>query len=295
MDGLPRSLVSDVAMCQQTLKAPIGCVGVGLHSGCRVNLTFRPAPVDHGIVFRRPDLGVDIPARFDRVVETHLSTVLAEGDARIGTVEHVMAALAGSGIDNVLVEVDGPEPPILDGDALSYLVLIEQAGLKALGVPRQAIRVLKTVSVEQNGAGASLSPAQGSEYDFEIDFPTPAIGRQTLSFTLTPQSFRTQIAPARTFGFLAELEGLHKMNLARGASLENTLAIGDEGVVNRERLRFADEVVRHKILDAIGDMALAGAPLMARFRGVKSGHGLNNALLRALFSDPKSYEKVMLP
>jgi UDP-3-O-[3-hydroxymyristoyl] N-acetylglucosamine deacetylase len=280
---------------RQTIAGEVHAQGIALHAGTAVTMTLAPGPAGSGVVFRRSDLSIDIPARYDMVSETRLGTVIAKDGAAIKVVEHLMAAVAGAGVDDLLVILDGPEPPILDGDALSYLALIEQAGLKALAIPREAIRVLKTVLVEQNGASASLSPAQATEYDFEIDFPTPAIGRQTYSFTLTPANFRDQIAPARTFGFLAELEGLHKMNLARGASLENTLALAETGVVNAGLMRFPDEFVRHKILDAIGDMALAGAPLLARFRGVKSGHGLNNALLRALFSDPKSYEKVMLP
>jgi len=280
---------------RQTIARDVHASGIALHAGTRVNMTLAPAPAGSGVVFRRSDLGVDIPARYDLVGETRLGTVIEKDGAAIKVVEHLMAAVAGAGVDDLLVTLDGAEPPILDGDALCYLRLIEQAGLKDQAMPRQAFRVLKPVSVEHKDARASLIPAPAGEFDFEIDFASPAIGRQVLSFTFTPEGFREQIAPARTFGFVAELESLRHMDLALGASLENTLAVEDHGVRNHALMRFPDEFVRHKILDAIGDMALAGAPLLARFQGRKSGHGLNNALLRALFSDPSHYEKVMLP
>ena len=279
---------------RQTIARDIATSGIALHAGVPVRMTLSPAPAGQGVVFRRSDLGIDIPAHYDRVGETRLGTVIEKDGAAVKVVEHLMAAVAGAGVDDLIVTLDGPEPPILDGDALSYMALIDQAGMKAQTTPREAIKVLRPVTVEKGGASASLIPADDTTYDFEIEFPTPAIGRQTMSFALSPAAFRADIAPARTFGFLAELEGLRKMNLAKGASLDNTLAIGADDVVNRDRMRFADEFVRHKILDAIGDMALAGAPLLARFRGVKSGHGLNNALLRALFAEPANYEKVVL-
>jgi UDP-3-O-[3-hydroxymyristoyl] N-acetylglucosamine deacetylase len=210
-------------------------------------------------------------------------------------IEHLMAAVAGAGIDDLLVTLDGPEPPILDGDALSYLVLIEKAGVAATQVPRHAIRILREVRVEEKNAYAALHAADATSYDFLLEYDTPAIGRQDFRFAFSRENFRDLIAPARTFGFLKDLDALNAMNLAKGASLENTLALDDAGVINRDCQRFADEFVRHKILDAIGDMALAGAPLLARFEGVRSGHGLNNRLLRALFADPANYEMVTLP
>jgi UDP-3-O-[3-hydroxymyristoyl] N-acetylglucosamine deacetylase len=193
------------------------------------------------------------------------------------------------------VTLDGPEPPILDGDALSYLTLIEEAGVKPQAVARRAIRLLRAVKATEKDAYAALHPAKAATYDFLLEYDTPAIGRQRFDFVVSRENFRELIAPARTFGFMKDLEHLNRMDLARGASLENTLALDETGVINKERQRFADEFVRHKILDAIGDMALAGAPLIARFEGVKSGHGLNNRLLRALFSDPANYELVTLP
>jgi UDP-3-O-[3-hydroxymyristoyl] N-acetylglucosamine deacetylase len=210
-----------------------------------------------------------------------------------------MAAVAGAAIDDLLVTLDGPEPPILDGDALSYLALLDQAGRAAQIQPRAAIKVLKPVIVEQSrkegqAARAALLPAESLSYHLRISFPQQAIGEQAFDFAFSLDGFRDEIAPARTFGFLSELETLNKMNLARGASLENTLALDETGVINRDRMRFADEFVRHKILDAVGDMALAGAPLIARFEGYRSGHGLNNALLRALFADPAAWRRVEL-
>jgi UDP-3-O-[3-hydroxymyristoyl] N-acetylglucosamine deacetylase len=280
---------------RQTLSREIAANSTALHAGVVVHMTLSPAPPGSGVIFRRSDLGgKEIPARYDLVGETRLGTVIGQDGITVGVIEHLMAAVAGAGLDDLLVTLDGPEPPILDGDALSYLTLIEQAGLKDLPAPRQAIKVLKPIRVERKDASASLIPACASDYAFEIEFPTSAIGRQSFAFTLTPANFRAQIAPARTFGFVAELEGLHKINLARGATLQNTLALADDGVVNRDLMRFPDEFVRHKILDAIGDMALAGAPLLGRFQGIKSGHGLNNALLRALFSDTANYERAEL-
>lgn len=282
---------------RHTLAGPVTASGIALHAGVVVNMTLSPAPAGQGVVFVRSDLnGARIPARYDLVSETRLGTVLEKDGVRIGVVEHLMAAVAGAGLDDLTVSLDGPEPPILDGDALSYLLLIQKAGLKSQNVPRQAIEVLKPVSITQKDASASLTPAAATSYDFEIDFSTAAIGRQcfTLDFSL-PGNFAELIAPARTFGFLKELEGLHAMNLARGASLANTLALDETGLVNPGLLRFPDEFVRHKILDAIGDMALAGAPLLARFQGVRSGHAVNNALLRALFADASAFRRVTMP
>jgi len=280
---------------RHTIARAAAISGTCLHAGTVVNMRLEPAAPGQGIVFVRADLGgTRIPARYDLVGGTRLGTVLEKNGARVGVVEHLMAAVAGAGVDDLTVVLDGPEPPILDGDALSYLTLIHDAGLKDQKTPRQAIEVLKRVSVTQKDATASLMPAAAAAYEFEIEFPAAAIGRQTFSLEFTPENFAKAIAPARTFGFLRELEGLRTMNLARGASLENTLALDDGGVVNAGLMRFPDEFVRHKILDAIGDMALAGAPLRARFHGIRSGHAVNNALLRALFADPAAFRIITL-
>ena len=278
---------------RNTIAREVAVSGTALHAGVAVTMRLSPAPAGHGVVFRRADLGIEIPARYDLVGETRLGTVIEKDGAGVGVIEHLMAAVAGAGLDDLLVTLDGPEPPILDGDALSYLKLIDRAGLAPQDGAREAIEILKPVRVVQGEAAAVLEPGPGRVFDFEIDFPTPAIGRQVFSFDLAPDRFRSAIAPARTFGFLKELETLHAMNLARGASLDNTLALDETGVVNRDRMRFADEFVRHKILDAIGDMALAGAPILGRFSGVRSGHALNNALLRALFADRAAFRRVI--
>ena len=274
----------------RTIAHAVTAAGTALHAGIPVTMTLLPAAPGSGIVFHRADLDVDIPARYDLVSETRLGTVIGTGRAKVGVVEHLVAAAAGLEIDDLRVSLDGPEPPILDGDALSYLALLESAGLTEQDQPRMAIKVLKAVTVESGDARASLLPDARMSYSYELSYPV--IGEQYYVFVFSRAGFKAEIAPARTFGFMSELEALHKMDLAKGASLANTLALDDHGVVNRERQRFADEFVRHKILDAIGDMALAGAPLIARFEGSKSGHATNNALLRALFADPANYERV---
>ena len=281
---------------RNTLARELTVSGTALHAGTPVTMTLRPGTPGEGVVFQRSDKAdAKIPARYDLVGETRLGTVIEQDGVSVGVIEHLMAAVAGAGIDDLLVRLDGPEPPILDGDALSYLVLIEEAGVAATEKPRRAIRLLREVKVSEKNAYVALHPAAGAAYDFLLEYDTPAIGRQEFRFAFSQRNFRDLIAPARTFGFAKDLEALNAMNLARGASLENTLALDETGVINKDRQRFADEFVRHKILDAIGDMALAGAPLMARFEGVRSGHGLNNRLLRALFADPANYEMVTLP
>ena len=292
MDALPLNLVPDLATWRQrTLKASIGCVGIGLHSGLRVNMTVRPAPVDHGIVFRRTDLGIDIPARFGHVVDTRLATVLGldDGTARIGTVEHLMAALAGSLIDNAVIEVDGPELPILDGSAAPYLFLLDCAGSVEQELPRTVIQVHRRVRVSDGDAFAELRPAApgspGLDMAMSIDFSAPAIGRQALSLDLTPDNFRRELARARTFTLAQEIEQMRAAGFALGGSLDNAVVVDEARVLNPAGLRMPDEFARHKLLDAVGDLALAGAQLCGRFIAHRSGHALNNRLLHALFSE----------
>jgi UDP-3-O-[3-hydroxymyristoyl] N-acetylglucosamine deacetylase len=283
-------------MTRTTIARAITVTGTALHAGVAVTMTLSPAPPGAGVVFVRSDLpGVRIPALYDQVGETRLGTVIGQGAASVGVVEHLMAAVSGLEIDDLTVTLDGPEPPILDGDALSYATLLEQAGRQAQDMPRTAIKVLREVWVEEGKARAVLGPADHLSYHLEISFPSAAIGTQAFDYAASREAFLRDIAPARTFGFVAELDYLKSINRGHGASLENTLAIQGDDVLNRDLMRFPDEFVRHKILDAIGDMALAGAPLLARFEGTRSGHGLNNALLRALFSDAGNFEKVALP
>lgn len=285
---------------QATLKSAIDCVGTALHSGARVAMALRPAPINHGIVFRRRDLGIDIPARHDLVADTRLSTVLALPglpQARVGTVEHVMAALAATGITNVVVEVDGPELPILDGSAANIVFLIDCAGIAPQEAPRPALAVIRTVRVEgPDGAYAELRPATsgmpGLHADISIDFPATAIGTQALALQITGASIRRDLAAARTFCLLSEVEAMQAAGLARGGSLDNAVVVDGAKVLNPAGLRMEGEFVRHKLLDTVGDLALAGATLHAGLRAHRPGHGLNNRLLLALFADPANWRQI---
>jgi UDP-3-O-[3-hydroxymyristoyl] N-acetylglucosamine deacetylase len=283
---------------RKTLKAPIGCVGDGLHTGRRMSLTLHPAAAGAGIQFRRVDFGVDIPARFEFVTDTRLCTAIAHPNApevRIGTIEHVMAALAGAGIDDAIIEVDGPEIPILDGSAAPFLFLIDCAGIATSAAPRQIIEVLRPVRVEDGrGAFAELHPNTETAFDaaLDIDFPNTAIGQQSLALRITPETFRGALADSRTFTLAEEVERLRQAGLALGGSLDNAVVVDGPAILNPGGLRHADEFVRHKLLDVVGDLALAGAPLRARFRGNRSGHALNNQLLRALFADAAAWRWV---
>nr|WP_321983785.1 UDP-3-O-acyl-N-acetylglucosamine deacetylase [uncultured Lichenicoccus sp.] len=279
---------------QHTLRNPISCVGVGLHSGRTIHLTLRPAPVDSGIVFYRTDLGLRVPARHDMVVETRLSTVIGirgQPEVRVATVEHVMAALAGCLVDNAIIEVDGPEIPVLDGSAAPLVFLIDCAGRREQQGSRSMIEVLKRVRVEEGEAFAELRPASQPclSLSLSIAFPARAIGRQAYSMTLTERAFRTEVADCRTFTMLGEIEALRASGLAQGGSLDNAVVVDDARVVNPAGLRRRDEFVRHKLLDAVGDLALAGQPIRGAFIGHRSGHGLNNRLLHALMSDQSAW------
>lgn len=292
--GPDTSAVQSVPVSHRTLRAAIGCVGIGLHSGRRVALALRPAAIGTGIVFRRTDLGADIPARFDSVVDTRLCTVIGQGDARVGTVEHLMAALAGAGITDLLVEIDGPELPILDGSADGFAFLIDCAGIEESAAPVHFIEILRPVRVSHGEAFAELRPANpgagiGLEAALSIAFDAAAIGRQALSLRITPQSFRAALARARTFTQMSEIAQLRAAGLALGGSLENAVVVEGPRVLNPAGLRMADEFVRHKLLDAVGDLALAGAPLHGRLIAHRTGHALNNRALRALFADDANW------
>lgn len=279
---------------QHTLKSAIDCTGVGLHSGRRVTMTLSPAAADTGIVFLRTDLPAEralIPARWDRVVDTRLCTVVAnDKGGSVGTVEHLMAALRGCGVDNAVVELDGPEVPIMDGSSEPFIFLIECAGLVAQAAPRRHIRVLREVRVTDGAKMVSLAPSPVASFHVEIDFESAAIRRQEGVLRLTaPDSFKNEVCRARTFGFLHEVEAMRKAGLARGGSLENAVVINGDRVMNEGGLRYADEFVRHKILDAVGDLYMAGAPIVGHFHGIRPGHAMNNLLLRALFADSTAW------
>ncbi len=285
---------------QRTIKKSVHTTGVGLHSGKRVELTLRPAAPGTGIVFHRVDLDpvVDLPARADQVHDTRMASVLQVGQARVSTVEHLMSALAGMGIDNLHVDLSAEEVPIMDGSAATFVYLLRSAGLEQQAVPKQFIKVLKTVEVRE-GEGdqakwARLEPHDGFSLSFSIDFKHPAID-STAGFAqidFANQSYVKEIARARTFGFVSEVEALRSMGLARGGSLENAIVVDEYRVLNQEGLRYDDEFVKHKILDAIGDLYLAGKPLMAKYVANKSGHAINNQLVRQLLEDQTAWELV---
>lgn len=291
----------DNVLKQTTLCESAELVGIGVHSGAPVKIIIHPAEANTGITFRRTGLpgGIErtIAARRENVGATELCTVIGEPNgASVSTIEHLMAALAGMGVDNALVEIDGPEVPIMDGSSAFFVEAIDQAGLDTQLPNRKVIKILKTVRIEHGRSWAELSPRdRGFEVDVEIDFPTPIIGRQRRIIEVTPTNFRIDIAQARTFGFMKDVEFLWKNNLALGASLENTVALGEDRVINPEGLRFPDEFVRHKILDAIGDLALSGSPLQGAYRAYCPGHKVNAMVLEKLLNDKTAYAVVDAP
>lgn len=291
--------VADETVRQTTLRTSINCVGIGLHTGGRIGMTLHPAPAGSGVRFRRVDAagrGTEIPADLEHVVDTRLNTCLgAENGVTINTVEHVLSALHGLGIDNILIEIDGPEVPAMDGSAAPFVFLIECAGIETLDAPRMALKVLKTVSFEDGDARVSIAPAShGLTVDFNIAFSTAAIARQRFSTHVSPELFRAEVARARTFGFMQDVERLREAGLARGGSLENAVVIEGDRILNEDGLRFGDEFVRHKALDAIGDLYTAGKPLIGHFSANRSGHAHTHGLLKALFADPDALTEVAM-
>ena len=279
---------------QRTIASPVKTVGIGLHTGRKVSLKLSPAPIDSGIVFRRVDLegSKGIKAEAHSVTDTRLATVLQNGDTRVSTVEHLLSGCAGLGIDNLIIELDCEEIPIMDGSAASFLFLIESAGLQEQDAPRKFIVIKKPVEVRDNSKLARLEPFDGFKLDFTIDFKHPAVDKtgQRHIIDFANSTYAREIGRARTFGFAHEVEALREMGLARGGSLDNAIVLDEHRILNNEELRYDDEFVRHKILDAIGDLYLAGHPIVGAYIAEKSGHAMNNALLRAMFADPSSYE-----
>lgn len=277
---------------QHTLAGPAICAGVGLHSGERVRVSIRPAPVGSGIVFVRTDVLGDnrVPVTAEAVSESRLCTVITNAaGVSVATIEHLMAALAALDVDNAIIELDGPEVPIMDGSALPFVQLLDRAGRRRQDVERQFIEILETIEVVDGDKTARLSPCDRFEMAFEIEFDAKVIGRQSVDLAVTEQSFRDELADCRTFGFLGEVQALRDAGLARGGSLENAVVIDGERVLNPEGLRRPDEFVRHKALDAVGDLYVLGAPLLGRFEGVYAGHALNNKLCRALLAHPHAW------
>lgn len=279
---------------QRTLKSLVHAKGVGLHTGQKVSIALRPAQADTGIVFRRVDLPspVDIPARAELVGETRLSSCLVHQDARVYTVEHLMSALAGLGVDNAYVDLDGPEVPIMDGSAAPFVLLLQQAGLEEQAAPKRFLRVKRPIEVREGDKWARLAPYEGLRLSFSIVFNHPVIDRtaQSVSVDFAQTSYLREIARARTFGFMHDVERLREDGLALGGGLDNALVLDEYRLLNADGLRFADEFIRHKVLDAIGDLYLLGRPLLGEFSAHKSGHALNNRLLRALLAEPMAWE-----
>jgi len=282
---------------QRSLKNSIRATGVGLHTGHKVYMTLRPATDNTGIVFRRVDLApaVDIPAAADSVGDTMLGTSLVHGDTKVSTVEHLMAAFAGLGIDNAYVDLSAPEVPIMDGSAAPFVFLLQSAGIEEQTAPKKFIRIKQKVRVEDGDKWAEFRPFAGFKVNFQLDFDHPVFKKHTLgsSIDFSTTSFLKEVSRARTFGFLRDIEVLRTNKLARGGNMDNAIVLDDFRVLNEDGLRYEDEFVKHKILDAIGDLYLLGRSLIGEFSGYKSGHALNNRLVLALQASPKAWEEVM--
>jgi UDP-3-O-[3-hydroxymyristoyl] N-acetylglucosamine deacetylase len=278
---------------QRTLRRQISCAGIGLHSGNKVTLTLKPALADSGIVFRRMDLGVDIPAHVSAVTSLQYATVLGRDGATVETVEHLLAALVSHGIDNVVVELTQNEVPIMDGSAAPFLYLVQEAGVKRLAAPRRSLKIVRPVQIAHGDKRIAIYPSDHFKVSYTISFDHPILRHQSRTERITEQTFTEQIAPARTFGFLKEVEWMRQNGLALGGSLENAIVIGDTGVLNA--LRFEDEFVRHKILDAVGDLALLGYPLIGHVVAHRAGHALHTALAARVLEERDAWVLVESP
>ena len=281
-----------IMICQTTIARSTAISGIGLHTGQRINMTLRPADAGVGIVFHRQigDRKVTIEATSENVVDTRLATVIGKGDARVSTVEHLLAALAAYGVDNLHIDIDGPEVPIMDGSAAPFVSVLEEAGLKRHTVSRKFLAIRKPVSVIDGEKRATIIPSRFFRITFDIAFQHPCIALQQRSVKVTTAGFRKELAPARTFGFLKDVESLKAAGLARGGSLENAIVVDDEKILNPEGLRFHDEFVRHKILDAIGDLSLIGYPILGHVRAFKAGHDINHQLVEKIIDTPESWQ-----
>lgn len=279
---------------QRTLASPVSCTGVGLHSGTQVTLRLLPAPVDTGVVFVRTDLAahVVIPALSEYVTDTALATTLGHRGAKVGTVEHLLAALAGMGIDNVRVELDGPEVPIMDGSAGPFAAMVREAGLREQDEAKSFLLIKRAVTVRDGDKEATLEPSDRFRVSTTIDFRHPLISDQSMELTLSETAFARDIARARTFCFRRDVEAMQQLGLARGGSLDNAIVVDEFSILNPDGLRFPDEFVRHKVLDAIGDLSLLGRPVVGHLRAFKTGHALNQKLVKAVLADATQYEVV---
>jgi UDP-3-O-[3-hydroxymyristoyl] N-acetylglucosamine deacetylase len=272
---------------RRTLKRAVGCTGIGLHSGKPVRLELRPAPAEHGIRFYRDDVGACIPAKIENLARLDHATSLSHAGVSVDTVEHLLSALQGLGVDDIAIHVDGPELPILDGSAAPFVILLHEAGLRPLSTPRRFLKVLKPVEVVRGQKSVRISPSDHLRISYTIGFDHPLLRRQELSLRVDSDNYAEEIAPARTFGFLHEVEMLRRAGLALGGSLENAVVIGESGFLNK--LRFDDEFVRHKVLDLIGDMALLGHPIVAHIEASRAGHAMHAAAAAKLLEDPTAW------
>ena len=279
---------------QQTLQAPVNISGIGLHSGRQINMTLRPADAGEGIVFHRREgeRTVSIKAISANVIDTRMATVIGKGDLSVSTIEHLMAALAACGIDNLHIDIDGPEVPIMDGSALPFIELLQEAGNRQLSASRKYLVIRKPITVVDGEKRISLIPSRFFRISFDIAFDHPCISKQHRSVKVSSSLFRKDLASARTFGFLREVEFLKANGLARGGSLENAVVIGDDRILNPEGLRFADEFVRHKIVDAIGDFSLLGYPILGHIKAFKAGHDINHKAVEKILASPDCWQLV---
>ena len=284
-----------ISVSQKTINSKISCSGVGVHSGERASITLHPAPCNTGIIFRRIDLSGnnEIKANYKNVTSTNLGTTLTnEAGAKVATIEHFMAAVWGCGIDNLFIDIDGPELPIMDGSSEPFIFLIECSGINVQEEPRRILEIMKPVRVEDGDKFIEVSPSKDFSIDLHVDFAHEKIGNQTFDYHSTSSSFKNDVCRARTFGFKREIDQLHKMGLAKGGSLDNAILVDENGVVNKEGLRYKDEFVRHKTLDFIGDIYLSGYFILGHFQASKAGHGINNKLLHKLFADKEAWRIV---
>lgn len=281
-----------MTLTQKTIRREVACVGIGLHCGKRVAMRLLPAPPDSGIRFRRVDMGgAEIPVSVDNLHQTAFATELISGDASINTVEHVLAAVSGLGVDNLIIEVEGEEVPVMDGSAAPFVYLLHEAGLRRQTAPRRFLKLLEPLRVDDGDKFMAVYPAERLKISYTIDFDHPLIGVQRETFVVSPRAFTEQIASARTFGFLREVETMRSHGLALGGSMENAIVVGDDSILNPQ-LRFPDEFVRHKALDAIGDLSLLGNPLLGHVVAYCAGHALHTALARKVLATPEAWRLV---
>lgn len=281
-------------MKQKTIKNKVEIVGVGLHKGVPVRMELEPLDVNSGVVFYRSDLGISIELKPENVIDTTMATVLGKGEARISTIEHLLSAIHAYGIDNIRICLDNEEVPIMDGSSIGYCMLLEEAGIISQNAPKKAIAIKKPIEIQDDKKFVRVEPSERTIFDFSIDFSHPAIRQQHYKFTFSTKAYKEEIARARTFGFLHEVNYLRSIGLAKGGDLSNCIVLDESGILNKDGLRYKEEFVRHKILDAIGDMALLGMPLLGTYVSYAGSHKLNHLLTKQLLSDEKAYEIVSL-